>query len=97
MRLPQDSPETFSKSDGFINSNVKQSHKTANITLSDMVSKKQFMLYYFYVRFVFYALMEIFHQVHRMEHIYLNSSDLQEYATKLKILMIETLLFLENF
>ena len=32
-----------------------------------------------------------------MEHIYLNSSDLQEYATKLKILMIGILLFLENF
>ena len=31
-----------------------------------------------------------------MEHIYLNSSDLQEYATKLKILMIEILLFLEK-
>jgi len=31
-----------------------------------------------------------------MEHIYLNSSDLQEYATRLKILMIGILLFLVN-
>jgi len=37
------------------------------------------------------------HQAHRMEHTYLNSSDLQEYATRLTILMIGILLFLENF
>jgi len=44
------------------------------------------------------ALMAMFHQAHRMEHTYLNSSDLQEYATMLfKILMIGILLFLENF
>jgi len=36
------------------------------------------------------------HQAHRMEHTYLNSSYLQEYAAKLKILMIGILLFLEN-
>ena len=35
--------------------------------------------------------------IYPKEHIYLNSSDLQEYATKLKILMIGILLFLENF
>ena len=44
----------------------------------------------------FQAWIATFQKVHRMEHIYLNSSDLQEYATKLKILMIEILLFLEN-
>jgi len=43
------------------------------------------------------ALMVKSHQAHRMEHTYLNSSDLQEYATRLKILMIEMLLLLENF
>jgi len=46
------------------------------------------------VNTIFLALMAIFHQAHRMEHTYLNSSDLQEYATRLKILMIGILLFL---
>jgi len=45
----------------------------------------------------FQTWMATFQLVHRMEHIYLNSSDLQEYATKLKILMIQILLFLEKF
>jgi len=31
------------------------------------------------------ALMARFHQAHRMEHTYLNSLELQEYATRLKI------------
>ena len=46
---------------------------------------------------IFQALMATSHQAHRMEHTYLNLSDLQEYATRLTILMIEILLFLENF
>ena len=33
---------------------------------------------------------------HNINKTYLNSSDLQEYATRLKILMIGILLFLEN-
>ena len=46
---------------------------------------------------IFLALMATSHQAHRMEHTYLNSSDLQAYATRLKILMIGILLFLGNF
>jgi len=44
------------------------------------------------------ALMAMFPilKAHRMEHTCLNSSDLQEYATRLKILMIGILLFLEH-
>jgi len=45
---------------------------------------------------IFLALMATSHQAHRMKHTYLNSSDLQEYATWLKILMIGILLFLEK-
>ena len=42
---------------------------------------------------IFLALMGTSHQAHRMEHTYLNSSDLHEYATNLKILMIGILFF----
>ena len=46
---------------------------------------------------IFLALMATSHQAYRMEQTYLNSSDLQEYATRLKNLMIGFLFFLENF
>jgi len=46
---------------------------------------------------IFLALMATSHQAHRMEHIYLNSSDLQEYATRLKILMIGFYYFKKTF
>jgi len=39
------------------------------------------------------AMMGTSHQAHRMKHTYLNSSDLQDYATNLKILMIGILFF----
>jgi len=46
---------------------------------------------------IFLALVATSHQAHRMEHTYLNSLDLQKHATRLKILMIGILLFLDNF
>jgi len=45
---------------------------------------------------IFSVLVAMSIQAHHMEHTCLNLSDLLEYATRLNILMIGILLFLEN-